>query len=596
LFQTKELSQPGGDGGGPRYSLVLYHRDGAIATPLRPRRGVVVGRVPPADVVVDDESLSRQHARFLLLDDGVMVEDMGSTNGTWVGGESIKASLLTPGDVAVLGNVRAVVQSLEQSDAHGLGGHDRFLAQLEAEVVRARHFGRPFALAMVHADDRNVSLHSWVQQVAPSLRAVDTVALYSNHAVEILLPELGAGEGVAAVRRLMEAQQDVKLLCSVTAYPDCGTSSESLVESCRVALKRATTERPVQVAPSTMVAERSTSSDATRAGIASDSKSMKELLKMAQRIARGAIPVFVHGETGTGKEVLARFIHDAGPRGDKPLVAVNCAAIPAQLIESTLFGHERGAFTGANQAHAGVFEAAHEGTVLLDEIAELPAAAQAALLRVLESKVVTRVGSTKETNVDTRIIAASHRDLEQMCEAGEFRFDLYYRLNAVTLEIPALRDRKEDILPLAERFLQEASAANGIPIDDIDEDAREALSAYKWPGNIRELRNAIDRAVVICEHRVVGLRDLPKRVQRAGSEPASVRSSVIPSAAPGQVGGAVLRQPAESFRACMERLESSVLVEALESAKGNQSEAARRLEMPRRTFVHKLKVLGVKKR
>jgi DNA-binding NtrC family response regulator len=328
--------------------------------------------------------------------------------------------------------------------------------------------------------------------------------------------------------------------------------------------------------------------ESVREAFVAESMAMRELLELARRVARGVIPVLLHGETGTGKEVLARFMHDSSRRSEGPLVAVNCAAIPSQLIESTLFGHVRGAFTGASQAHAGVFEAASGGTVLLDEIGELPAAAQAALLRVLETKTVTRVGSTKEVPIDVRIIAASHRDLAKMVDAGTFREDVLYRLNAVTLEIPPLRERREDVAPLAELFLREASRRNERSMQPLDESVRSALCRHTWPGNIRQLRNAIERAVVIADHDTIRLRDLPAEVRPMEAEG-------VESASSAETGKSSVRRTGETFRACIERVERELIVEALELTEGNQSEAARDLDMPRRTFVHKLRTFGIKK-
>jgi DNA-binding NtrC family response regulator len=339
-------------------------------------------------------------------------------------------------------------------------------------------------------------------------------------------------------------------------------------------------------------------------GLVAESPAMKQLLVLARRVANGVIPLLLHGETGSGKEVLCRYIHEQGPRKHKPLVAVNCAAIPPQLVESTLFGHEKGAFTGANQAQKGVFEAAQEGTVLLDEIGELPAAAQAALLRVLESKKVMRVGSTKEIDVDVRIMAATHRDLEEMCKTGQFREDLLYRLNALALDIPPLRQRGEDVAPLAQRFLEQSSRSNGRELSGFAPAALHALACYDWPGNVRELRNAIERAVVIAEHGTVTLSDLPRGVREAASaslgedptvDAAQPDDAEGSDAAPVRSGPTMWRQ-GESFRACMERIESEVIVDALQVAGGSQTEAARLLEMPRRTLVHKIKVLGIKRR
>jgi DNA-binding NtrC family response regulator len=277
------------------------------------------------------------------------------------------------------------------------------------------------------------------------------------------------------------------------------------------------------------------------------------------------------------------------------MVAVNCAAIPAQLVESTLFGHVKGAFTGATQAGTGVFEAASGGTVLLDEIAELPPPAQSALLRVLETKRVTRVGSTKEIEVDVRIMAATHRDLEAMSAEGTFRQDLYYRLNALTLELPPLRNRREDIAPLANRSLSEANASNQRSVRGLTPDALEALKAYPWPGNVRELRNVIERAVVIADDDVITLADLPQRLRaRFDTMPPPPEEGAAPEKS--ATGTPRHRRTDESFRECIERIETDLILGALQEAGGNQSEAARILTMPRRTFINKMTGLGIRKR
>jgi two-component system, NtrC family, response regulator AtoC len=584
--ETRALTLEGVRGGlaGPRFALVVYHRDGTEVAPLLPGERVVVGRVPPASLVVGDSSLSRQHARFSLLGDEVMVEDLESTNGTWVAGESITSAVLRPGDVAVLGAVTCAIQAVGGSPRIGLDAHDRFEAALEREVLRARHFGRPLAVVMFRVCGP-AKLHEWAPVIASGLRSIDNVALYGGDTLEVLLPEMGASEALGVAQRLAQANEVLLLSYGVCAYPDAATTTETLIASCRDALQRTTGARRAAVAPSAMVTG-TTTEDASP--FVAKSAVMQELLNIARRVARGAIPVLVAGETGTGKEVLARFLHSEGPR-DGPLVAVNCASIPSSLVESTLFGHVKGAFTGANQAHAGVFEAADGGTVLLDEIGELPAAAQAALLRVLESRVVTRVGATAETPVDVRVLAASHRDLEAMVADGGFREDLLYRLNAVTLEIPALRQRRADILALAEHFLVQANARNRTSVGAIAEDAKAALERYSWPGNVRELRNALERAVVIAEQDVVRLIDLPRRIQQA--------ESVAPApTAPPARAGASARRPNESFRDCIERIEAEMIRDALEASGGNQSEAARSLDMPRRTLVHKIKVLGLRDR
>jgi transcriptional regulator with PAS, ATPase and Fis domain len=307
---------------------------------------------------------------------------------------------------------------------------------------------------------------------------------------------------------------------------------------------------------------------------------MKNSLETIDCLAFSSIPVLIAGETGVGKEIFARGIHERGPRRDTLLYTVNCAAIPGQLVESTFFGHEKGAFTGALQEQKGIFEVAHGGTVFLDEIGELQPNAQAALLRVLESKKITRVGATREREVDVRIIAATHRELEAMCSAGLFRWDLFYRLDVMAVHIPSLRERPDEILELATCFLEQANRANHRRIHGIDEAAQTALRRYAWPGNVRELKNAIERAVVMARGDRLTTGDLPERLR---AEP-RVKSRA-----------AELALSANDFQTKMLHCEAQIIVESLEQTGGNQTAAARLLRMPLRTFVHKMKVLNIKK-
>ena len=311
---------------------------------------------------------------------------------------------------------------------------------------------------------------------------------------------------------------------------------------------------------------------------------MRDLYRTAARAARGSIPVLLLAETGAGKEVLARFLHDSSPRRNGPMVSVNCGAIPESLVESTLFGHEKGAFTGATGQHRGVFESAADGTVFLDEIGELPLAAQAALLRVLEDKTITRVGSTKPIPIDVRIIAATHKQLPAMVTEGRFRQDLLYRLNAMTLVIPPLRERREEIPSLAARFLRRANEVNGTKLSGIAPEAMSLLLAHAWPGNVRELKNVVERAAVITESTEIGVEDLPLSLSESAPPP-STATGVASDPAP----------EVEDFRTKMDRLEAEILLDALRVCDWNQTKAAKRLSMPLRTLVHKIKLHNLKR-
>jgi len=246
--------------------------------------------------------------------------------------------------------------------------------------------------------------------------------------------------------------------------------------------------------------------------IVGDSPTMQKLLQLVDQVAKSRASVLIVGESGTGKELIAEAIHRASPRAKAPLVRLNCAALAEGLLESELFGHEKGAFTGALGRREGRFKQADQGTLFLDEVSEIPPATQVKLLRFLQERAFERVGGNETLHVDVRIIAATNRDLRALIDEGRFREDLFYRLNVVSLEIPPLRERPEDIAPLAMFFLARYAEENGKRIDGFEEDALGSLRAYRWPGNVRELENAVERAVVLCDEPQIGRRHLPANI------------------------------------------------------------------------------------
>lgn len=248
--------------------------------------------------------------------------------------------------------------------------------------------------------------------------------------------------------------------------------------------------------------------------IVGKSEKMKTVIEHALRAAQASVSVLITGETGTGKEVLAQFIHRTGPRSSKQFVAINCAAIQPTVLESELFGHEKGAFTGADVRKHGLMEIADSGVLFLDEISKMPLEMQSKLLRAVEEKSIRRVGGTTTNKIDIQIVSASNRDLKKMMKEGEFREDLYYRLKVVDLELPPLRERKEDIPELVGFFMREQNARQGLNISDISPRALQALIAYDWPGNIRELNHVIERAMLFCDDPVLDINHLPSDVNR----------------------------------------------------------------------------------
>jgi transcriptional regulator with GAF, ATPase, and Fis domain len=322
-------------------------------------------------------------------------------------------------------------------------------------------------------------------------------------------------------------------------------------------------------------------------GIIGSSLQVRQLLQLVRKVSDSQATVLLRGESGTGKELLARALHDNSARAGKPFVKVHCAALSAGLLESELFGHVKGAFTSAHRDKVGRFELAHGGTLFLDEIGDVSLDVQTKLLRVLQERTFERVGSSEPVRVDVRVLAATHRDLEQLIREGRFREDLYYRLNVITIRVPALRERREDIPELAQHFLRLAAQRSGRDVAQLDDDALAALKAFSWPGNVRQLENVIERAVVVAEGTAVTLDELPPEVCEPGGEDTAPEPAAEEE--PGGPWGGGL--PAE--RAERDRREREQLVRALAATGGNKAEAARLLGMARSTLVSRLKKHGL---
>jgi two-component system, NtrC family, response regulator AtoC len=315
--------------------------------------------------------------------------------------------------------------------------------------------------------------------------------------------------------------------------------------------------------------DREPPADAIGPGIIVVDHAMRAVFALVGRLADARINVLVSGETGTGKEVIAEALHRASRRRDRPFVTLSCAALSPSMIEAELFGYERGAFTGAVADKRGLLEAADGGTVLLDEIGELPVGLQAKLLRVLETRRLMRVGGVEERAIDVRFVASTQRDLWAAVEAGTFRADLLYRLNGVSVTVPPLRERPDDVLPLAHAFLEAAAAEQRIEPPAIEPAVYPILLAHPWPGNVRELRHAIEHALALAAGGSIGVAHLPERLRT--SEP----------------GG----PPA--LRSELDHLERRRILDALEACNGNQTRAAAMLGMPRRTFVNRIEEYGI---
>jgi DNA-binding NtrC family response regulator len=391
--------------------------------------------------------------------------------------------------------------------------------------------------------------------------------------------QLSDGDGRAVVRAAREHRPPVPVVALLTAEGTIADAVEALRSGAVDVLAKPFHFSAVQETLTRLLA-----SEPGRGGrgrptpgvaVIGEHPAMRLVLDRVEQIADTDASVLIRGETGTGKEVVARLIHGASARRSAPFVAVNVAAIPEPLVESELFGHVRGAFTGADKPRTGRFVAASGGTLFFDEIGEMPRGMQAKLLRVLQERVVTPVGATESIPVDVRVVAATHRNLEGMIADGSFREDLFYRLDVVPIEIPPLRERRHDIPALAEHFRSEVNAREGRAVPGLALDVVQRLCAYDWPGNVRELENLIERLVVVAANRMVVMEDLP----------AHLRTNVV------DLENATLDLPESGvdLRVFLTQLEERLIAQALERTGGNKNRAAELLGLNRTTLVEKLR-------
>jgi DNA-binding NtrC family response regulator len=390
--------------------------------------------------------------------------------------------------------------------------------------------------------------------------------------LDLKMPGLG---GVETLRRLRSSGVTAEVVV-LTGHPDVTTAIEAMklgaydyltkpfkLSEVEAVLRRAAEKRQLQeenTALRRMVGRRDDGSV-----ILGESQAMRFLLEMVQRVAGSSAPVLISGETGTGKGLIARTLHQASPRGDQPFLVINCSAFQDQLLESELFGHEKGAFTGAASAKAGLFEVAHRGTVFLDEVAEMSPAMQAKLLQVLDTGELRRVGGTKERRVDTRIFAATNKDLHEEVRAGRFREDLFFRLNVVSLAVPPLRDRKEDIPPLVEHFFRQFRLP-GQQKKSVSPEVMRLLMQYAWPGNVRELANTIERLVLLAPGTIIVPEDLPSNIRPTLDLPSEEGDAPLPLA----------------------EVERISIIRALRYTEGKKAPAARLLRIDVKTLTHKI--------
>ncbi|MFO0680643.1 MAG: sigma 54-interacting transcriptional regulator [Sandaracinus sp.] len=542
------------DGEAPRaLALVVLHGDSPRVVPVADAP-LVIGRSAPSHVVIEAPTLSREHLRVERRTDGaqgVVVTDLGSKNGVHVRGERVEAAKLEVSESFEAGGITMLVTATKPPSRERRAGEVTLPALLEAigqELARQRITGRPFTVAVL---ERGVE--------ARRIRPIDRRAYVGDSLVGWLFPEL---EPADVLRALDPGERRVGLVSSRSA-----NGAAELMASARRAWGRGE------------IGDLAPASPPSPEPVA-QSAAFTETMALAARFAASDRPVLVTGETGSGKEIVARTVHARSARHAKPFVALNCGAIPATLLESTLFGHERGAFTGATERRKGAFEEADGGTLFLDEVGELPTPAQAALLRVLETGTLRRVGGAQEIAVDVRLVAATHRDLAHEAKEGRFRTDLFHRIRVLVIEVPPLRERPEDVVALAHAFARQAAERAGQPPLPLEPDAIQALLAHDWPGNVRELRNVVERAVLLATGPRLTIADVAQRPTALAPAP----EAPVPAS------------ERWNLRARLRDFESELIVSALEASSGNQVLAARLLDLPRRTLVHKIAKLGIRRR
>ncbi|MEM1033840.1 MAG: sigma 54-interacting transcriptional regulator [Myxococcota bacterium] len=564
-----------------------------------PRHGeVCLGRGADAHITVPLLDVSRRHAMMRIEGDTVEVCDLGSANGTELCGRVLDEGDWQPmrsGDWFTLGDATVVMvaEPMRSTPARSVGREDYFEA-LTAQIDRHRRTGHAFAVLTL----RCVTTRNWVDVVEAMLTRHEHLGVLGEALVSLILPNHD-GEAAQALAEAIDAH-----------LQRIGAHANATLKICP-----RDGQRPDDLVPKLRPERRTRAATARPPGPVVESPAMEELYALIREVAPSMTTVLLLGETGVGKEVLAKFVHQHSPRRAKAFLAINCAALSENLLESELFGYERGAFTGAVAAKAGLLETAEGGTVFLDELGEMPLSTQAKLLRVLEERKVWRLGSLKPLVIDVRIVAATNRDLQKRIDAGQFRADLFYRINGLSITIPPLRERREEVAPLTRTFARRAAEGLGRTAPEWSLEALECLQRYAWPGNIRELRNAVERAVLLSREGPVAPRHLPDEVRDAIAAdaeddetaalapsrptmatidamppppPLTQQSTEEPLSSSVPPAAEARRDSAGDLQREMERLERARIVEALEACQGNQTRAAERLGITRRMLISRL--------
>ncbi len=564
-------------GPAPRQLQLVVLGGATVASHLLPEAGsVAIGRSSRSEIYVDDASVSRQHA-MLHVGEQLAIEDLGSANGTMVGGDKAPSNQPVPvrlGELIQVGSVNLLIQErAAPARPRRLWSHDYFEARVEDECVRAEdssgsflvlriittnggaggtHNGMPATGGGMSATSGGTGELAVQHCLVDFLRRSDVIGRYGPSEYDVLLCDTPVERVDDIGRRIIATlrRQSIKSQVRAACYPRDGRTAHALIARLASAEPRSAPGHAIIVEPV-----------------------MRGLHEMADRIAASDLGILLLGETGVGKEIFAQTIHRASGRPGQ-FVAVNCAALADDLLCSELFGHEKGAFTSAVTGKEGLLEIAHNGTVLLDEVGDMPLATQVKLLRVIEERKLRRVGAVASRQINVRFLAATNRDLEADVERGVFRRDLYFRLNGVTIVIPPLRERRLEIEPLAKSFAERTARQAGHPAPDLAPETLRLLCDYSWPGNVRELRNVVERAVVLCRGSTIQPEHLPTD---------RMREMIVTRGRSAPLRGDARRAPDECQR----------IIAALDRADGNQTRAAQILNISRRTLINRLDEFGL---
>lgn len=567
---------------GAAYLVVV---EGAMCTMVNlPRDGrLTVGRGEEADVRVQSLAASRVHAELSVVAGRTVLRDLGSRNGTHLNGARVEqATAIRSGDVVQLPGSMLVYHGAHPATGLASFGLDlsAFRTRGEEELERSLRADRPVSVLVLEFGELP-ELEATLRETESFLRAADLAGWDHHQRLLVLLPDTDRAGSVTAGERLLRAlaKHAPTARAAVATHPEDAGAFDALLAAATAALDATPTGhvgRPV-----------ATVRRVELGGVMTviGSPLMVEVFERTARLSRGEMPVLVTGETGVGKELVAAALHEWSSRTHKPFVCLNCAAIPEALVESELFGHERGAFSGAAGAKEGLIEAADGGTLFLDEIAELPLQSQAKLLRVLDLKRCRRVGAIREREVSVRVVTATNCDLEREVTQGRFRQDLYFRLRGASIHIPPLRERGPELRLLLSAFVEETRAQLGFGPVALPDDSVAELEAYAWPGNVRELRSFAHYLATTAGPRGFEAGYLSEWLGRTGTLPATGADE---AATPTNASG-----PFRPLRVELQELERRRMSEALLATGGNQTRAAELLGVPIRTFMAKVKSHGL---